>query len=164
MTSPVIAVFPGTFDPITRGHEDMVQRAAQLFDRVIIAVAAGHHKKTMFALSERISMVQLALQACPNVQVESFDGLIRDFVRTHAAKVMLRGVRSTTDFEYERQLEGMNKSLMPEVETVFLTPCSQYQFVSSTLVREIATLGGDVDQFVSAGVNQRLRQRVSEQK
>jgi pantetheine-phosphate adenylyltransferase len=164
MTSPVIAVFPGTFDPITRGHEDMVQRAAQLFDRVIIAVAAGHHKKTMFSLPERISMVQLALQACPNVQVESFDGLIRDFVRAHAAKVMLRGVRSTTDFEYERQLEGMNKSLMPEVETVFLTPCSQFQFVSSTLVREIATLGGDVDQFVSAGVNQRLRQRVSEQK
>jgi pantetheine-phosphate adenylyltransferase len=164
MTSPVIAVFPGTFDPITRGHEDMVQRAAQLFDRVIIAVAAGHHKKTMFSLPERISMVQLALQACPNVQVESFDGLIRDFVRAHAAKVMLRGVRSTTDFEYERQLEGMNKSLMPEVETVFLTPCSQFQFVSSTLVREIATLGGDVDQFVSAGVNQRLRHRVSEQK
>lgn len=164
MTSPVIAVFPGTFDPITRGHEDMVQRAAQLFAGVIVAVAAGHHKKTMFSLSERMDMVRWALSDCPNVQVMCFDGLIRDFVRTNAAKVMVRGVRSTTDFEYERQLEGMNKSLMPEVETVFLTPCSQYQFVSSTLVREIASLGGEVDQFVSANVNQQLRQKVSGQK
>ncbi len=142
----------------------MVRRAARLFDRVIVAVAAGHHKKTMFNLSERMELVRHALNDCPQVQVESFEGLIRDFVRVHAAGVMVRGVRSTTDFDYERQLEGMNKSLMPEVETVFLTPCSQYQFVSSTLVREIASLGGDVDAFVSAGVSQRLQQKLAEQK
>jgi len=160
MTQHVIAVYPGTFDPITLGHEDMLRRASQLFDRVIVAVAAGHHKKTLFSLEERIEMVREATQAYPEVQVESFSGLMRDFVVARGAKVMVRGVRGATDFDYEFQLAGMNRSLMPDVETVFLPPSEKYQFISSTLVREIATLGGEVDKFVSIGVYERLMNKV----
>ena len=160
MTQHVIAVYPGTFDPITLGHEDMLRRASQLFDRVIVAVAAGHHKKTLFSLEERIEMVREATQAYPEVQVESFSGLMRDFVVARGAKAMVRGVRGATDFDYEFQLAGMNRSLMPDVETVFLPPSEKYQFISSTLVREIATLGGEVDKFVSSGVYERLMNKV----
>lgn len=160
MAQHVIAVYPGTFDPITLGHEDMLRRASQLFDRVIVAVAAGHHKKTLFSLEERIELVREATQAYPEVQVESFSGLMRDFVVARGAKVMVRGVRGVTDFDYELQLAGMNRSLMPDVETVFLPPNEKYQFISSTLVREIATLGGEVDQFVSSGVYERLMDKV----
>ena len=160
MTHHVIAVYPGTFDPITLGHEDMLRRAAQLFDQVIVAVAAGHHKKTLFSLEERIEMAREATQACPQVSVESFSGLIRDFVVARGAKAMVRGVRGVTDFDYELQLAGMNRALMPDVETVFLPPSAKYQFISSTLVREIATLGGEVDKFVSAGVYERLMNKV----
>lgn len=160
MTRSVIAVYPGTFDPITLGHEDMLRRAAQLFDQVIVAVAAGHHKKTLFSLEERIEMAREATQAYPGVQIESFSGLIRDFVVARGAKVMVRGVRGVTDFDYELQLAGMNRSLMPDVETVFMPPNEKYQFISSTLVREIATLGGEVDKFVSAGVFDRLMDKV----
>lgn len=160
MAQHVIAVYPGTFDPITLGHEDMLRRASQLFDRVIVAVAAGHHKKTLFSLEERIELVREATQAYPEVQVESFSGLMRDFVVARGAKVMVRGVRGVTDFDYELQLAGMNRSLMPDVETVFLPPNEKYQFISSTLVREIATLGGEVDQFVSSGVHERLMDKV----
>jgi pantetheine-phosphate adenylyltransferase len=160
MTRPVIAVYPGTFDPITLGHEDMLRRAAQLFDQVIVAVAAGHHKKTLFSLEERIGMAREATQAYPQVQIESFSGLIRDFVVARGAKVMVRGVRGVTDFDYELQLAGMNRNLMPDVETVFLPPHEKYQYISSTLVREIATLGGEVDKFVSAGVFERLMNKV----
>lgn len=160
MTHHVIAVYPGTFDPITLGHEDMLRRAAQLFDQVIVAVAAGHHKKTLFSLEERIEMAREATQACPQVSVESFSGLIRDFVVARGAKAMVRGVRGVTDFDYELQLAGMNRALMPDVETVFLPPSAKYQFISSTLVREIATLGGEVDKFVSVGVYERLMNKV----
>ena len=160
MTQHVIAVYPGTFDPITLGHEDMLRRASQLFDRVIVAVAAGHHKKTLFSLEERIEMVRAATLAYPGVRVESFSGLMRDFVVARGAKVMVRGVRGVTDFDYELQLAGMNRSLMPDVETVFLPPNEKYQFISSTLVREIATLGGEVDKFVSSGVYERLMAKV----
>jgi pantetheine-phosphate adenylyltransferase len=160
MTRPVIAVYPGTFDPITLGHEDMLRRAAQLFDQVIVAVAVGHHKKTLFSLEERIEMAREATQAYPEVQIESFSGLIRDFVVARGAKVMVRGVRGVTDFDYELQLAGMNRSLMPDVETVFMPPNEKYQFISSTLVREIATLGGEVDRFVSTGVYERLMSKV----
>ena len=152
MTPHVIAVYPGTFDPVTLGHEDMLRRAALLFDQVIVAVAAGHHKKTLFSLQERMAMVREATQAYPGVQVESFSGLMRDFVVARGAKVMVRGVRGVTDFDYELQLAGMNRSLMPDVETVFMPPNEKYQFISSTLVREIATLGGEVRKFVSDGV------------
>ncbi len=160
MAHDVIAVYPGTFDPMTLGHEDVVRRATQLFDRVIVAVAAGHHKKAMFSLEERIDMAREAVKAYPQVQVESFAGLLRDFVVSRGAKAMVRGLRAVTDFDYEFQLAGMNRSLMPNVETVFLTPSDKYQFISSTFVREIASLGGEVDKFVSPVVNQRLIEKV----
>ncbi len=160
MAHNVIAVYPGTFDPMTLGHEDVVRRATQLFDRVIVAVAAGHHKKAMFSLEERIDMAQQAVRVYPQVEVASFSGLLRDFVVAQDAKAMVRGLRAVTDFDYEFQLAGMNRSLMPDVETVFLTPSDKYQFVSSTFVREIALLGGEVDKFVSPCVNQRLIAKV----
>ena len=162
MAQHVIAVYPGTFDPITLGHEDMLRRASQLFDRVIVAVAAGHNKKTLFSLEERIEMVREATLAYPEIQVESFSGLMRDFVVARGAKAMVRGLRAVTDFDYEFQLAGMNRSLMPDVETVFLTPSDRYQFISSTFVREIAVLGGEVDKFVEPLVLRRLMQKVRE--
>ncbi len=160
MAHNVIAVYPGTFDPMTFGHEDVVRRATQLFDRIIVAVAAGHHKKAMFSLEERIDMVREAVKKYPQVEVDSFSGLLRDFVVAQGAKAMVRGLRAVTDFDYEFQLAGMNRSLMPNVETVFLTPSDKYQFISSTFVREIASLGGEVDKFVSPDVNQRLIAKV----
>ncbi|MDD2713065.1 MAG: pantetheine-phosphate adenylyltransferase [Simplicispira sp.] len=156
MQQDVIAVYPGTFDPLTLGHEDLVRRAAQLFDRVIVAVARAHHKKTLFTLEERMDMARQALHDCPQVQVEPFEGLVTTFAAARGGKAMVRGLRSGTDFDYEFQLAGMNRALVPQIETVFLTPDSQYQFISSTLVREIAALGGDVAQFVSPVVLQGL--------
>ena len=160
MTLSVIAVYPGTFDPMTLGHEDVIRRATQLFDRVIVAVAAGHHKKAMFTLQERMEMAMEAVTSYPQVTVESFSGLMRDFVVARGGKAMVRGLRAVTDFDYEFQLAGMNRSLMPDVETVFLTPSDKYQFISSTFVREIAVLGGEVDKFVSARVQRRLQEKV----
>lgn len=155
---PVIAVYPGTFDPITRGHEDIVRRAAGLFDQVIVAVAVAHHKKTMFSLDERMDMVREVFADTTHIRVEPFSGLTRDFVRTHHAQAMVRGVRSMTDFDYELQLAGMNRHLMADVETVFLTPDARFQAISSTLVREIALLGQpeDTAELVSPNVHQRL--------
>lgn len=152
MSIDVLAVYPGTFDPITLGHEDVIRRACQLFDRVLVGVAAGHHKKTLFTLDERVALVREAVQAYPQVSVEPFDGLVRDFVVARGGKAMVRGLRAVTDFDYEFQLAGMNRALMPDVETVFLTPGDRYQFISSTFVREIALLGGEVDKFVSSPV------------
>ncbi len=160
MAQSATVVYPGTFDPMTLGHEDVVRRAIQLFDRVIVAVAAGHHKKLMFTLQERIEMAKDVTAAYPHVTVESFSGLLRDFVVARGGKAMVRGLRAVTDFDYEFQLAGMNRSLMPEVETVFLTPSDKYQFISSTFVREIAMLGGEVDKFVSPTVQQRLTEKV----
>ena len=160
MASSVIAVYPGTFDPITLGHEDIVRRAAQLFGTVIVAVAVAHHKKTLFTLDERLALAREALSDCPNVQVASFDGLVRDFVLQQGAKVMVRGVRSMTDFDYEFQLAGMNRKLFPEVESLFLTPAEEFLFISATLVREISVLGGDVSRFVSPYVEKCLREKI----
>ena len=160
MANNVLAVYPGTFDPMTLGHEDVVRRAIALFDRVIVAVAAGHHKKAMFSLEERIEMAQVVAQQYPRVTVESFSGLLRDFVVARGGKAMVRGLRAVTDFDYEFQLAGMNRSLMPDVETVFLTPSDKYQFISSTFVREIAVLGGEIDKFVSPSVQRRLMDKV----
>jgi len=160
MATDVLAVYPGTFDPMTLGHEDVVQRACQLFGRLIVAVAAGHHKKSLFTMQERIDMAREALKDYPQVSVEGFSGLVRDFVVARGGKAMVRGVRAVTDFDYEFQLAGMNRHLMPEVETVFLTPSDKYQFISSTFVREIAILGGEVHQFVSPSVQQRLQEKV----
>lgn len=160
MSSNVIAVFPGTFDPITLGHQDLIRRSAEMFGTVIVAVAMAHHKKTMFNLDERLGMVAEVLQPLKNVQVQSFTGLVRDFAVARNATVMVRGVRSVTDFDYEAQLAGMNRALAAQVDTVFLTPDSRYQFISSTLVREIATLKGDVAQFVAPSVHARLQARL----
>ncbi len=154
------AVYPGTFDPMTLGHEDLIRRASRLFERLIVAVAAGHHKRTLFNVDERLDIATELAAKYPNVEVVAFRGLLRDFVVERNGKVVVRGLRAVSDFEYEFQMAGMNRQLMPDVETVFLTPGDHYQFVSGTFVREIATLGGDVSKFVSPSVLQRLGQRV----
>ena len=158
----LVAVYPGTFDPITLGHEDVVRRAAQLFDHLVVAVAEGHHKKPLFSLCERMTMAEQAVAKFGNVSVKSYGGLLRDFVVQCGAKAMVRGLRAVTDFDYEFQLAGMNRRLIPDVETVFLTPGDQFQFISSSFVREIALLGGAVNEFVAPHVLQRLQQKVSE--
>ena len=152
MSTQVIALYPGTFDPITLGHEDIVRRAARMFDQVVVAVASAHHKKTMFTLEERLSLTREALQDCPNVQIKTFDGLVIDFAASLGATTMVRGIRSMTDFDYEFQLAGMNRRLAPKIDTVFLNTLDIYQCISSTLVREVNNLGGDVTQFVSPSV------------
>ncbi|WP_374437449.1 pantetheine-phosphate adenylyltransferase [Inhella sp.] len=150
------AIYPGTFDPLTRGHEDILRRAAKLFPTVILAVATAHHKKTLFTLEERLAMAREALADVPQVQVVAFEGLLSRFVLEQGGQVVVRGIRAVSDYDYEFQMAGMNRQLMPEVETVFLTPGDDYQFVSGTFVREIAMLGGDVSKFVSPGVLQAL--------
>lgn len=163
MTSQTLltAVYPGTFDPLTLGHEDLVRRASRLFERLVLAVAAGHHKRTMFSIEERLDMARQVVAPYPNVEVVAFEGLLRNFVLDKGGKVVVRGLRAVSDFEYEFQMAGMNRQLMPDVETVFLTPSDQYQFISSTFVREIATLGGDVSKFVSPLVRARLDERLA---
>jgi pantetheine-phosphate adenylyltransferase len=152
MSRPVTAVYPGTFDPITLGHEDIARRALALFDRVVIAVAAAYHKKTLFTLDERIALARQSFADAPRVTVAPFDGLTSDFARAQQAQVMVRGVRSTADFDYEAQLAGMNRDLMPDVDTVFLLPAPAYQFISSTFVRDIGLLGAGADRFVAPHV------------
>ena len=159
--APITAVYPGTFDPMTLGHQDLMRRAARLFPRLILAVAAGHHKRTMFTIAERLEIATELAAEYPNVEVIAFRGLLRDFVVEHRGQVVVRGLRAVSDFEYEFQMAGMNRQLMPEVETLFLTPSDQYQFVSGTFVREIASLGGDVSKFVAPSVLRRLQDRVA---
>jgi pantetheine-phosphate adenylyltransferase len=154
------AVYPGTFDPVTRGHEDLVRRASALFDEVVVGVADSRGKRPFFTLAERVDMAREVLADCRNVRVEGFSGLLRDFVRANTARVILRGLRAVSDFEYEFQMAGMNRSLITDVETVFLTPSEQYMFVSASIVREIASLGGDVSQFVHPAVTDRLALKV----
>jgi pantetheine-phosphate adenylyltransferase len=151
-----IAVYSGTFDPITLGHEDVARRAANLFDEVIIAVARAHHKQTRFSLSERMSLVQDALADVPQIKVLPFEGLIMTFCREQNACAVIRGIRNVTDFDYEAQMAAMNRKLHPSVETIFLLPQAQLQCISSTLVREIAKLGGDVADMVSPVVQRAL--------
>jgi len=154
------AVYPGTFDPITNGHTDLVQRAARLFDRVVVAIAANPGKAPAFPLEQRVTLARGVLAGLPNVEVCSFDNLLVDYLHQRGADVILRGLRAVSDFEYEFQLASMNRQLAPDIETVFLTPAEQYAFVSSSLVREIAALGGDVSPFVHAQVVAALRERV----
>lgn len=158
--SAITAVYPGTFDPITNGHTDLVQRAAQLFERVIVAIAASPNKQPTFPSETRVELARLALAGIENVDVIAFDTLLADFVRAHQARVILRGLRAVSDFEYEFQLAGMNRHLAPGVETIFLTPAERYTFISSSLVREIAGLGGDVSAFVHPEVGAALRSRM----
>jgi pantetheine-phosphate adenylyltransferase len=156
------AVYPGTFDPITLGHEDLVRRAARLFDTVILAVADSRAKRPFFALDERVDMARQVLKDMPNVEIMGFSGLLMEFVRSHNARVVVRGLRAASDFEHEFQLAGMNRGLYPDVETVFLTPGEQFMFVSATIVREISVLGGDVSKFVPAPVAKRLAAKVKQ--
>ncbi|MDX9699704.1 MAG: pantetheine-phosphate adenylyltransferase [Rhodocyclaceae bacterium] len=153
-----VAVYPGTFDPFTRGHEDLVRRAALLFDKVIVAVAESRGKMPLFPLAERVDIAREILAPFVNVEVIGFDGLLMDFVHAHDARLILRGLRAVSDFEYEFQMAGMNRKLFPNVETVFLTPAEEYMFISATMVREIARLGGDVSKFVQPAVLRRLRE------
>lgn len=153
------AVYPGTFDPLTRGHEDLVRRASRLFQRVIVGIAESRSKRPFFPLAERVEIARELLSAYPNVEVHGFDCLLMDFLREHNAHVILRGLRAVSDFEYEFQMAGMNRNLYPDVETVFLTPGEQYMFISATMVREIASLGGDVSKFVQPMVGARLAKK-----
>ncbi len=155
------AVYPGTFDPLTRGHEDLVRRAAVLFGTVIVGVADSRAKKPFFTLSERVDIARAVLGDLPNVKVVGFSGLLINFIHEHNARVIMRGLRAVSDFEYEFQLAGMNRNLYPDVETVFLTPSEQHMFISATLVREIATLGGDVSKFVHPLVQKKLKEKVT---
>lgn len=154
------AVYPGTFDPITRGHEDLVRRAVRLFDRVIVAVAEARNKKPFFTMDERVAMARDVLGGVPQVRVEGFSGLLIDFVAEQGAIAVLRGLRAASDFEYEFQLAGMNRNLKPDIETLFLTPSDQYMFISASMIREIAQLGGDVTPFVHPLVAKRLNEKI----
>ncbi|MCG5517046.1 MULTISPECIES: pantetheine-phosphate adenylyltransferase [unclassified Ectothiorhodospira] len=157
---PVTVVYPGTFDPITNGHMDIVRRAHRLFDRVLVAVAANPTKRPTFTLDERVDMACQALQGFERVEVCGFDGLLADFAAAHGSRVLLRGLRAVSDFEHEFQLASMNRHLAPDLETVFLTPAEEYSYVSSSLVREVAALGGDVSHFVADNVEAALRARL----
>ena len=154
------AVYPGTFDPLTRGHEDLVRRASRLFDSLVLGIADSSAKRTFFTLQERIDIAQEVLADVKNLTVVGFKGLLTEFVRKQDARVVLRGLRAVSDFEYEFQLAGMNRALNPDFETVFLTPGEQHMFISATLVREIATLGGDVSKFVDPVVRAKLAAKV----
>lgn len=157
-----VAVYPGTFDPLTHGHEDIVRRASKLFDRVILAVADSNAKKPIFNVEERVMIAREVFGSHPRVEVVRFAGLLVNFVRDSKADVVVRGLRAVTDFEYEFQLAGMNRHLMPEIETIFMTPTDQYQFISGTLVREIAILGGDVSKFVAPNVEEWMKRKLDQ--
>ncbi len=153
-------IYPGTFDPLTRGHEDLVRRASKLFGTVVVAVADSRVKRPIFTLEERIAIAREVLAPLANVEVLGFSGLLVRFVRAQQADVVLRGLRAVSDFDYEFQMAGMNRQLMPEVETIFMTPTDKYQFISGSLVREIAIMGGDVDQFVAPEVQRWLHRKL----
>ena len=154
------AVYPGTFDPITNGHEDLIQRASRLFDEVVVGVAHSQAKRPFFSLDERVTIAREVLAPYGNVKVQGFSGLLSEFVKEQKAGVILRGLRAVSDFEYEFQLAGMNRRLAPGVETLFLTPSDKYLFLSATIVREIAVLGGDISDFVHSVTARRMREKI----
>lgn len=160
----ITAIYPGTFDPLTRGHEDLVRRAATLFDKVVVGIALSRNKKPFFGVDERVTIAREVLGHYPNVEVKSFNGLLKDFVREQDGRVIVRGLRAVSDFEYEFQMAGMNRHLLPDVETLFMTPSDQYQFISGTIVREIAQLGGDVSKFVFPSVERWLHEKSKERR
>jgi pantetheine-phosphate adenylyltransferase len=155
----IAAMYPGTFDPVTRGHEDLLRRASRIFDRIVVAIAANPGKRPMFDLEERVALAEAVLGDIPGVEVMGYEGLTIDFARQHDLGAIIRGLRAVSDFEYEFQLANMNRHLTDEVETVFLTPTERYTYISSSLVREIAMLGGDVGEFVSPVVEKALLDR-----
>lgn len=155
-----VAVYPGTFDPLTRGHEDIVRRSSALFKKLIVGVADSRTKKPFFTMEERLEIANEVLGHYQNVEVVAFTGLLKDLVREYDARVIIRGLRAVSDFEYEFQMAGMNRYLMPEAETLFMTPSDQYQFISGTIVREIAVLGGDVSKFVFPSVENWLKNKI----
>ncbi len=155
-----IALYPGTFDPITNGHIDLVQRASKLFDQVIVAIASSSKKNPRFTLSERIDLAEKVLSDCPNVTVKGFGILLVDFAKQQNANILIRGLRAISDFEYEFQLASMNRNLAPEIESLFLMPADEYSFISSSLVKEVAALGGDVSNFVHPLVYEALKSKV----
>ena len=156
----VAAMYPGTFDPITLGHEDLVRRACGLFDKVVVAIAANPSKEPMFTLEERVALARESLNDITNVEVSGYDGLTVDFARANGLGVIVRGLRAVSDFEYEFQLANMNRHLAADVETAFLTPTETYNFISSSLVREICSMGGDISEFVSPIVNEALKRKL----
>ena len=156
----VTAIYPGTFDPITNGHTDIILRASRLFDNVVVGVAGSTSKKTVFSLEERVALASTAVRDIENVEVCGFDGLATAFARQRNARIILRGLRAVSDFEYEFQMAGMNRQLNDAMETVFLTPAEQFSYISSSLVREVASLGGDVSQFVHEDVMNALKSRL----
>jgi pantetheine-phosphate adenylyltransferase len=156
-----VAVYPGSFDPITNGHLDVIQRAAAMFDRVVIACAHNLEKSPMFSLEQRLNLVRAATQHLPNVSVDDFQGLLVEYCRGKGATVVVRGLRAVSDFEFEFQMALMNRKLEPKVETIFLMPKDEYTFISSRLVREIAGLGGDVSKFVPTAVQEALKQKLA---
>jgi pantetheine-phosphate adenylyltransferase len=155
-----MVIYPGTFDPITLGHEDLVRRAARLFDRVLVGIADSPGKSPVFTLDERVDMARAVLAVYPNVEVVGFRGLLMKFIRAQEARVILRGLRAVSDFEFEFQMAGMNRIMHPDVETLFLTPSEQFMFISASMVREIGALGGDVSHFVQPLIAQRLREKM----
>ena len=159
MSERSVVVYPGTFDPFTRGHEDLVRRASRIFDEIIVAVARSRNKNPLFGLEERVEIAREVLSPFPNVEVVGFDGLLIDFMRQRSARILLRGLRAVSDFEYEFQMAGMNRKLFPDIETVFLTPADEYMFISATMVREIARRGGDGRGFVHPVGAERLAHR-----
>jgi len=154
-------IYPGTFDPITNGHSDLVERAAKLFDEVVVAIALSPKKKPLFTLEERINQAQTVLGHLQNVSICGFESLLIDFAKEQGCNVILRGLRAVSDFEYEFQLGSMNRHLDPQIETVFLTPAETYSYISSTLVREIASLSGDISPFVHGHVAKALKNKLS---
>lgn len=154
------AVYPGTFDPLTHGHEDLVRRAANIFGSVVVGIADSRNKRPFFSLDERVEMAKFVLAHLTNVEVIGFDGLLLDLLREHNANIILRGLRAISDFDYEFQMAGMNRKLFPEVETLFLTPSDQYMFISATMVREIAMLGGDISEFVDPRICAQMNAKI----
>mgnify|MGYP000894937329 FL=1 len=156
------AIYPGTFDPITRGHEDLVRRASRLFDQIVVAIAVSGSKKPFFTLEERVEMAREVLSDCSNVKVMAFSGLLMNLLQQQRSRIIVRGLRAASDFEYEFQMAGMNRELYPDVETLFMTPSEQYMFVSATIVREIASLGGNADTFVHPLVAKKLSEKLTQ--
>jgi pantetheine-phosphate adenylyltransferase len=159
MSNPRIAVYPGSFDPLTNGHVDIISRGAQLFDRIIVAILLNAGKKPLFSIAERIAIIQDVFASTANVEVDTFEGLLVDYARRQKASVIVRGLRAISDFEYEMQMALMNRHLCPELETVFMMPAEQYTYVSSHLVKEVASLGGSVTGLVPPVVEARLAER-----